>query len=171
MVKLTVKQPIFADLRSGGERLQSGLFVPPGTDAIYLGYPYNGGPLPSRGFELVEHIADGSTDVALEAIALKCDPVLTRAEAAALKIMPKDQIAKNIGASSDCDTTYLLLGALAVAGLTLGIALITGTCGVIADPHISDLTIKNLGPGASARRLLDMRRKALIAASAKVAAR
>jgi hypothetical protein len=110
MVKLTVKQPIFADLRSGGERLQSGLFVPPGTDAIYLGYPYNGGPLPSRGFELVEHIADGSTDVALEAIALKCDPVLTRAEAAALKIMPKDQIAKNIGASSDCDTTYLLLG-------------------------------------------------------------
>lgn len=167
MVKLTLRQPVFADLRSGGERLHSGVFVPPGADAICLAYPYNGGPLPSRGLELVQYLIDG-TDRALEAIALKCDPVLTKAEAAALELMPKNQITKNVGASVDCETTYVALVAVTTALATLALALVTAGCGVIGDPHVDDSAIKQLGPGASARRLLEMRRNALKKATEKI---
>jgi hypothetical protein len=169
LAKLTVRQPVFAELRSSGERLHSGLFVPPGAKAIPLVYPYNGGPLPEK-LELVEYVRAGQRQ-GLEAIALKSPPRLTRAEAAALKLAPKNQTGRNIGHSADCETTYLLVAALAVAAGTLAIALATGTCGVIAQDHLRDDMIKRLGPGASARRLLEMRRKALIKGKAKARAR
>lgn len=173
MVKLTVKQPVFAELRSGGERLHSGIFVPPGADAIPITYPYNGGPLPSRGLVLVEYVADGAGEAALEAVVLKCDPKLTKAEAAAVRLMPKDQIARNIGVALDCDTTWAMVAvaavAVAVATGTLAIALVTGTCQRIGDPHMTEDIISQLGPGASARRLLELRRQALIKAAKALA--
>ena len=168
MAKLTVKQPVFAEIRSGGERLHSGLFVPQGADAIPLAYPYNGGPVPGRGLELVEYVAPGAAGGGFEAVALKCNAVLTPAEAAALKTVNGAQAGLNIGAAADCETTYLLVAALAVAAGTLAIALLTGTCGVVADPHISEAEIQKLGPGASARALLYMRRQALAKATAEL---
>jgi hypothetical protein len=171
MAKLTVKQPVFAELRSGGERLHSGLFVPPGAEAIPLAYPYNGGPVPARGLELVEYVAAGAGEGGFEAVALKCNPVLTAAETAAVKAVPSAQAGLNIGAARDCDTTYLLVAALAVAAGTLAIALLTGTCGVALDPHLGEEEIQKLGPGASARTLLEMRRNALAKAMAQLGKR
>lgn len=97
----------------------------------------------------------------------------TKAEAAALKLMPKDQIATNIGRSLDCQTTWAAMAVLAVGivtGFTLGVAA-TITVAAIrdGDVHIAEDALSELGPGASARRLLEMRRKALITAAKRLA--
>ncbi len=173
MAKLTIQQPVFAELRLSGERVHSGLFVPPGFDALPLTYPYNGGPLPSRGLELVEYIADGATDGSLEALGLKCDPVLTKAEAAALKLAPKEQLIRSVAIPLDCETTYAAVAVVVVVAVAaVALAVATDTCGVRREEaHLSDETIRELGPGASARRLLEMRRKALGKMARDVASR
>ena len=170
--KMTIKEPVFAELRCDGERMHSGLFVPGGAEAILLAYPYNGGPLPSRGLELVEYVTEEAGDQGFEAVALRCDPVLTKAEAAALKLLPRNECNRSIGTALRCETTYLWAIALLVALGTLGIALATGTCGVaLTEKHLSDETIREVGPRASARSLLEMRRKALEKLTAEVVAR
>ena len=125
-----------------------------------------------RGLELVEYVAEEAGDQGFEAVALRCDPVLTKAEAAALKLLPRNECNRSIGTALKCETTYLFAIALFVALGTLGIALATGTCGVaLSEKHLSDETIREVGPRASAGSLLEMRRKALEKLTAKVVAR
>jgi hypothetical protein len=179
LARLTVKQPVFAELRSGGERLHSGLFVPTEARAIPLAYPYNGGPLPSSGLELVEYVADGAEAEGLEALALKSDPVLTKAEAAALKLVPKDQAGRNVGPVAKwCDSTWVYVGTLTLAAAGAGLTYAVATTIVVlaatprvpvAEKHLSDEVIQQIGPGASARRMLELRRKALIKAAEEAA--
>lgn len=172
LARLTIRQPVFAELRSAGERLHSGLFVPPGAQAIPLVFPYNGGPLPES-LELVEYVKQGE-NAGLEAIALKCDPELTAAEAAALKLAPKDQHGRNIGRSADCDTTWMVVVAVAAAAVAIGtltIATATAGCNVMKRHHHDDESMRRLPPGASARRLLETRRKALVDAKARAKGR
>jgi hypothetical protein len=120
----------------------------------------------------VEYVAAGAGEGGFEAVALKCNPVLTAAETAALKAVPSAQAGLNIGAARlSCETTYLLVAALAVAAGTLVIALLTGTCGVALDLHLGEEEILKLGPGASARALLEMRRNALAKAVAQLGKR
>ncbi len=167
MAKAMLKEPVLADVRYGGERLAAGIFVPKGFAALPISLPYNGGPVLTKGLELVEHTKDG-VESGYEAIALKIDPVLSEAEAAALKAVPKDQWAKNIGASASCETTYVAVAVVAVtlvAAFTVGAAgaaTVTTTLAVkVKDIHIKDEVIKSIGPAASARMLVDLRRKAM----------
>ncbi|HEY3755838.1 MAG TPA: hypothetical protein VGL42_06790 [Opitutaceae bacterium] len=156
-----VRQPVYADIVYLGQRLCSGVFVPKDLDAFATTLPYNGGAINSKGLSLIEHWNENS-DAGLEAVALRIDPELTESEKAALRLVPSDQVAKNVGVSIDCDTTWIavaaVLGCLAGAGV---IALATAFCGVIKDVHVSEAALAKMSPTAAARKLVALRREAL----------
>lgn len=174
VVKTMVNAPVLADVRYGGNTVSSGIFVPQNIDCAVAVFPYNGGPLSAEGFELVEYPKEGSTE-RLEGIVVETSPKLSAAEQAALQLVPASQLGRNVGASLDCDTTWWAVG-LVGAGLAtaatvgaLAAAGVIGTAAVILfqmgrEAHLSETQIEKLGPAASARKLLALRREALLTA-------
>lgn len=174
VAKLLIHAPVLADVRYGGHTLNAGITVPKNLDCYVAVFPYNGGPLAREGFELVEYPKDGATE-RLEALVIEAAPELSPAEAAALKLVPVSQLGRNVGASLDCDTTWLAVGALAVGATTAAALAVGNAMTIIAIAaitamqlgqavHLSEDQIKTLGPAASARQLLAMRRQALLEA-------
>jgi hypothetical protein len=160
--KRLVREPVFADIRYGGTALTSGVFVPKGLDLVFMIFPYNGGRLAPDGLSLAEHFSVGSS-AALEALAVRNEPPLTEAEKVALRSVPPDQLSRNLAVFDDCHTTWwavaFFFGPLVVAGaLTLAA---TCAAALARDNHINEREIRKLGPAASARALLTMRRKSL----------
>src|SRR6266487_1488474 len=169
-VQATIQEPVFAELRYGGATLAQGLSVPQGLDMTVLLLPYNGGRLAQEGFILAERFTEGS-DAALEALVVRIDPPLTEAERAALQLVPVDQAINNVSANKPCDTTWVAVATVAAVAATPaahaiveGIITVLTILGVTPDdlePHIPEETLKLLGPAASARKLLEMRREVL----------
>lgn len=154
-----IDRPIFASLRYKGRILSSGIFVPDGLKAYTAGIPYNGGPLDSSSFELVEHLKDGSEKEELEAIILKRPPILTDAEKFAIKSLNDDEL--NLGVGIMCYAISAVTFAYTVSAAT-GM-----TC-----PHSSDfkrgiknpdldIDVKNASPELIARKLLNARREVI----------
>ena len=172
-VQATIQEPVFAELRYGGATLAQGLSVPEGLDmTTVLFLPYNGGRLAQEGFILAERFTEGS-DAALEALVVRIDPPLTEAERAALQLVPVDQAINNVSANKPCDTTWVAVATVAAVAATPTVTDATVTTLVIEalgsrgaeladlEPHIPEETLKLLGPAASARKLLEMRREVL----------
>jgi hypothetical protein len=171
-VQATIQAPVFAELRYGGATLAQGLSVPQGLDMTVLFLPYNGGRLAQAGFILAERFKEGS-DAALEALVVRIAPPLTEAEKAALQLVPTDQDINNVGLSDWCDTTWVAVAAVAAAAATPAAhALVTDALAAAAlaligftssalETHIPEETLRQLGPAASARKLLEMRREVL----------
>ena len=174
IAKTMTQSPVLADIRYGGNTLNSGLFVPQHIDCAVAVFPYNGGRLGAEGFELVQYPKDGSTE-SLEGVVVETSATLSAAEQAALKLVPASQLGRNVGASLDCDTTWWAVG-LVGAGLAtaatvgaLAAAGVIGTAAVILfqmgrETQLSETQIEKLGPAASARALLALRREALLGA-------
>ncbi|MFC7427063.1 hypothetical protein [Nocardia tengchongensis] len=158
--RLLQRSPIFASIRYGGRTLATNVFPPDDLGMVVLDNPYNGGQLNPATLTLVEHRRDDA-EGGLEAVALKCAPPLTPAERAALAQVPEDQLEGNITVEARCahNGTFVVWAALAVT-----VAVIC-TAAVMADEeqqqHLSDDQIQRLGPSATARELLDLRREAL----------
>jgi len=163
--------PVFADIRYGGMTVNSGVFVPKGVDMAVIILPYNGGRLASEGFTLVEHHKEG-TEQQLEAVVMRADPELTDAERAALNMVPKEQLVRNVGVALRCDTTWWAVGLVAAGLVTAAAVGVAGTAGLIAtialtacllarDVHVSEAQIEKLGPAASARKFIQLRRDVL----------
>lgn len=171
-VQATIQEPIFAELRYGGATLAQGLSVPQGLDMVVLFLPYNGGRLAQEGFILAERYKEGS-EAGLEALVVRVDPPLTEAEKAALQLVPTEQDINNVGSTRWCDTTWIAVGLVtAVVATPAAHALVTDALVDIAldllgftanalETHIPEETLRQLGPAASARKLLEMRREAL----------
>ncbi len=166
-VQQTVHEPVFADLRYGGATLAQGLSVPQEIDMTALFLPYNGGRLAQEGFILAEHFTEGS-DTPLEALVVRIDPPLTKAERAALRLVPNDQAINNVGLNDWCDSTWIAVVIVAAAvviptAVTVTLAVTAADAATLVDvePHIPEETLKQLGPAASARKLLETRRKIL----------
>jgi hypothetical protein len=170
-VKKLLAEPVIADIRYGGVVLNSGIHLPRGMDLAVGVLPYNGGRLAREGFTLVEHFKEGS-DAALEAVVVEAAPDLSAAEKAALKLVPPDQLSRNVGTALSCRTTWIavtvvgatLVGIVAIGALNAAtvIAIAAITAAHLAKPvHITDEQIAKLGPAASAREILAMRRKAV----------
>ncbi len=168
-VQATIRQPVFADLLYGGATLAHGLFMPDDLDVALLALAYNGGRLASGGLKLAERYREDS-NAALEAFIVRTDPPLTAAERAALAKVPSDQFINNVLAI-ECDTTWW-----AVAFATVGVAAAIGTIAVatavatispvpINETHLSEEALIELDRRASARRLLEIRREALLGMS------
>lgn len=167
MARAILRQKAFGEVRYGGERVASGVFVPAEFDALPITLPYNGGAVLTNGLELREYL-DDDLDEGFEAVALKVDPVLSAAERAALKLVPKSQLGRNVGAMSDCETTWVavfVVAATLVAAFTLGAAgaaTVTTTLAIkVKEVHLKDEVIKAAGPMASARMLVEKRREAM----------
>ena len=50
LVEMMLQQPVFADIRYGGDVLNKGIFLPNGFDLVLSVFPYNGGRLARDGF-------------------------------------------------------------------------------------------------------------------------
>lgn len=160
-----VNEPVYAEIRYAGESLHKGLFVPQGLDVVSTVFPYNGGRLAPEGFSLVERFRGGTTDE-LEALIVRSAPELTEAEKVALHNVPPDQLVNNVGPASWCDTTWWAAAGYAIAAGFAAAAVAVGTTLVLDgkrapdwNDHLSDKEIEKLGPAASARSLLALRRK------------
>jgi hypothetical protein len=163
-VEMLIRQPVYADIRYGGETLNKGLFLPPGVDVITSVFPYNGGRLAPEGFSLVERFRDESK-AGLEALIMRSAPNLTESEKTALLSVPSDQLVNNVGVASWCDTTWW---AAAVVALALAFPAATAAAATTLlmskgesafNENLPDKEIQKLGPAASARSLLALRRK------------
>ncbi len=168
-VQATIRQPVFADLLYGGATLAHGLFVPDDLDVAFLALAYNGGRLASGGFTLAERYRE-DFNAALEAFIVRTDPPLTAAERSALTKIPSDQFINNV-ATLSCDTTWWAVAFVTVAILTAVGTYAVATAAATLSPvqmnetHLSEEEIKELDPRASAQKLLEIRRQALLGMS------
>jgi hypothetical protein len=163
-VQLLQKQPVFASVQYGGLTLATSLFVDAGLHACVVPLPYNGGRLAKEGFTLVEHVKDGSKD-ALDAVVLVRSPPLTAAERAAVRRVPASQLGLNVGKASDCWGVTAIAAVAVVVLAAVAVATLGCHSGVQGGPlarpaSISADRIKKLGPAATARELLRLRREA-----------
>jgi hypothetical protein len=163
-VEVLVREPVFADLCYGKSTIAQHLCVPDGVDVAHLVFPYNGGRLAASGFTLVERFRDGET-ASLDALLVRNSPALSAAEKAALAQVPADQNELNVGLAYDCEyTTVAVTVVAAAAACAVGVraALVaTSLCAVLNHQHIPEEAILELGPAASARELLKLRRDVL----------
>jgi hypothetical protein len=156
--ELLTEQPVFASVRYHGRTLAQSLFVPDDLDVCIVPMAYNGGTLSLDEFTLVEHVMPGA-DTELEAVALRHSPPLSPAERAALAAVPDDQCEWNVTSPMMC---YALTGVTIVATVIAA----TSFCYQITkpaedEPAISDEEIAAIGPSATARKLLAIRRQIL----------
>ena len=159
-----IASDVFADLRYAGDVLNKGIFLHGGVDLVRTTLPYNGGRLARTGFSLAEYQREGSSE-SLQAVIVRTQPPKTEAEKAALNQVPANQITQNVGSPMDCETTYWAVAAF-VAGL-VGAAVTAAAVGCgrpeLTDyDHVTQREIRRLGPAASARKLLDLRRNELL---------
>lgn len=154
------RSPVFCSIRYGGRTLATNIFLPTGLDFVMLENPHNGGSLDPPNLTLVEHRLD-DTDFALDAVAIRHSPSLTPAERSALEQVPDDQLEANLTPYAGCCDNITDYAQVVIA-MTFAIAC---TAGVQREEeelrHLSDQRIQRLGPVASARELLEIRREAL----------
>jgi hypothetical protein len=150
-----IEQPVFASVRYHGRTLAQSLFVPDDLDVCVVPMPYNGGYLSRDEFTLVEHYSPGAED-RLEAVVIRHAPPLSRAERAALEAVPSDQREWSVSSPMMC---YALTG-VAIVGAVIGA---TSFCYQIEAPRreIPEEEIRKIGPAATARKLLAIRRRIL----------
>ena len=157
---LMIRQPVLADIRYGGATLNHGVFLPKGCDIFPIPFAYIGGRLAKQGFTLAEYYKDGS-DAALEAVAIRSAPTLTAAEKEAIRQVPDSQLDQSVASlTAWCDSTWWLVAAVvvAVAAVTVNYTCI---CAAMDEVHLSDSELRKLGPAASARKLIALRRQTL----------
>jgi hypothetical protein len=176
-LRLMADEPVFADVYYGGAPLNRGLFLPKGVELAVTILPYNGGRLTSDGFSLVEFYKEGSNE-GLEGLVVRSDPPLTAAERAALRQVPAGERGRNVGpALPSCRTTWWAVGVVAATLATAAALQVAAAAGVTwtgaiaitggmlrsgREPeHLDPQEIAQLGPAASARRLLALRRDAI----------
>jgi hypothetical protein len=161
-IGMMLKEDVFAELRYGGETLVQTLCVPEGAELDIEVFPYNGGSLPAKGFQLVERFVEGS-NAALEMVLIKVNPVLTAAEKAALKLVPSTQWAKNVGlACGGCGDSYT---AVAIMVVDVAVAVVLAVVGFQPDQLVKKLSAEELSkmsPTATANKLLQIKQDALI---------
>jgi hypothetical protein len=160
---ILVKEPVFADVRHGGATVASNLFQPKGLDCAIVLLPYNGGKLAKEGLQLVERFVPpakpGDPSPELEAVAIVHVPALTRAEREALRQIPASQLELNVGKAADCwGVTAIAVAAVVVL---LVVAIATAGCAAVKVKPLEDEEIAKLGPLATARQLVALRRDAI----------
>jgi hypothetical protein len=155
-------QPVIAEIRYGGSTLITGAAVADGQELAVTAVPYNGGRFAREGFSLVERYKEG-TSHKLEGFILASSPPLTEAEKAALQQVPEDQLELNVGQVHAEALPFIATMMVVAETAVFAVAYTKTAWGRFSqsEEHISDAELQNLGPGASARKLLAIRRKIL----------
>jgi hypothetical protein len=153
-VATLTREPVFASLRYGDRTLAQSLVAPEPDDVCVVPMAYNGGYLAENSFKLVEHVIPDS-NAELEAVLVRHVPPLSLAERAALQAVPLDQREWSIAQPMACYAITAITVTLVLAGATYA-------CPGIAEPEpLPDREIKKIGPSATARKLLAIRRRIL----------
>jgi hypothetical protein len=161
-------QDCYAELYYSSVFLTGGLCVPEGNDISAILLPYTGGDLVDSSFSFINYRRETNSPD-LSALIVKRRPNLTIAEKAAL-----DQVGPEYHVGpADLATAGLCTPGALFATVTAG--LIVAAAGVVADhylhnhgpvvnidTHLTEEILNALGPAASARELLGIRRQALI---------
>ncbi|MBJ7341724.1 hypothetical protein [Mycolicibacterium sp.] len=126
--------------------------------------PYNGGEIDEQRLELVEYPAAGSS-AALDAIAIVHPPTLSDVERHVLAELGPDSRGENLGPGLRCYAACAVGGALL---LTVAATLCGSKTYSTADREkrelqnrLTDDAVSSLGPAATARELLAIRRAML----------
>jgi hypothetical protein len=145
---------VSAELRYGGKQLANGLVLPEGIEWGAVPLAYNGGELDLEAFRLIEHHLPDSKE-RLEALVVVRPPQLTELERKAVSSVPADMLEMNL-------TTMLSPGFCVALVLVITVLTAMGkACGPGRKfPHLTDEQVRELGPQASARELLALRREA-----------
>jgi len=151
--------PVIFDVRHGAATLASSMYLLGDGDVYGITCPYNGGKFAPEGFTLVERPKEGATS-SLTGFVLCFNPVLSPAEKAAVEQVPADQLELNTGFGF-CTESYTGRVAFAVTLAATAAATVVGVgCAAVANQNpISAEKIAELGPAATARELLAVRRK------------
>ena len=156
--RLLRKAPSFAELRYGGRTLGTHLFPPPDTGLLVLENPYNGGRLAPQELTLVEHLRD-DVEGRLDAVALRRAPKLSALELTVLEQVPEDQLEMNLSMRANCCDSVTDFAQVVIA-VTFAMLCMSADPVEEIDP-LDEERIRKLGPAASARVLLEIRREAL----------
>ncbi len=157
-VKALVKSDVFGELSYNSKILASNIFIPDDMEVAIVPFPYNGGNINEKEFQLAEFYKDKKTE--LDAIIIKSTPKLSKHEKEALKLIPSDMTDINIGKAALC---Y----AITAVGVVWTVLAATSFCpGMQNDFNVSlsEKMIDKLGPIASAKELLRLRREYIEAA-------
>ena len=149
-----IKENVLADIRCGGATVMRNVFIPEDTGFCAIVLPYNGGKLPA--LSLVEHVrTQGAKNIV--AIAVRHTPPLTKAEKAAIGTLPAYE--GNLIPIVPLCWAWSVIAIAALVTLVAGCA--SSSLQAEEALHLSDEDVKRLGPEATARELLQLRRKAL----------
>lgn len=144
------------DLRHGGRTLASRIAPPQKGGVVRLLLPYNGGKLAAEGLTLAEN-GSGS---AVEVIAVRNKPALTKIEVSALRQLPESKVSLTVGPAigwvMDDDDEDEFAKAEAFADMALDRAK-----GLELDGLISEAGLAEVTSGLTARSLLRIRTEAL----------
>jgi hypothetical protein len=156
-VDLLKRQPVIGALQYAGRTLANNLFLPEDVEVCLIPLPYNGGALAQRSFELVQAFREEGSGGELDGFMVRSSPRLTPAEAEALAVLPEDMNAFNVIVPM-CYALTVVLIAVVVTTLT---SICPHTPPHPMDVHLTDEEVAKLGPVATSRRLLDLRREML----------
>ncbi|MFI9176084.1 hypothetical protein [Streptomyces lincolnensis] len=153
----------FATIRYGAKTLATNLFPPPGPNLVVLENPYNGGALNPDVLTLVEHRNPdlerlGRENPGLSAVALRHSPPMTEIERIALEQVPADQLEMNLSMRADCCDNWTDFAQIVIA-VTFAMLCMDGSR--YEQVSLPEEEIRALGPAASARKLLNLRRELL----------
>jgi hypothetical protein len=153
-VQQLVSQRVFAELRFGDRTVARNLFVPDDESVCVVTLPYTGAELVPDAFRLIEYSMSGA-DQSLDAVILKYDPPISAAERAALAAA--DPSLPNGGpVSGPCDADLV-----EAVVMVLLYALLLKPGDFTADQHVAEERIREIGPNATARELMQIRREAI----------
>ena len=150
-VETLKQQPVIAHLQYGPFTVAKNLFVPDDLELCIVPLPYNGGQLARGGFQLIQAVRP-KEKAALEGVMVRHLPPLSPAEKAAIKELPAAFAGFNVGDAAMC---Y----AITAVAIVMVVIFATAACpGSYPDLHLDEAVIKKIGPEATARQLLALRR-------------
>jgi hypothetical protein len=156
-VDAVLTSPMYFDLLYGSKELARSLVLPEGNDYGALAFAYNGGAIDEGAFRLVEH-ATGESDVEYRTLLVRVPPDLTDLEREALEAVPQDQSFTNIGEATMCPAATVAIVLVVVALITKA-GIWDDMTRRLDEVTLSDSQIDRLGPLATARELLALRRE------------
>lgn len=160
--RLLQNSDVFATVRYGGKTLGANLFPPPGPDLLVLENPYNGGKLATDVLTLVEHRKPSAIEqgrsAELAAVALRHYPELSDLERDVLDQVPESQLEMNLAIRANCCDNWTDFAQVIIA---VTFAMMCLEAPIYDQVSLSAKELEVLGPAASARALINVRKELL----------
>ncbi|MDW5610315.1 MULTISPECIES: hypothetical protein [Mycolicibacterium] len=155
--QILLDSPMYFDVMYGDKELAGKLTLPQGDAYGAIGFAYNGGAVNDGDFRFVQH-QKNSVDADFSTLVVKVPPDLSEIEKLAVEAVPADMTGLNIGEATICPIATGALVAIVVALVTCA-----GGCEKMGEKldqiRLSKAQLDTLGPLASARELLAVRRE------------